>query len=442
MAQATFHFPRGFLWGTATSSHQNEGNNQHNNWWRWEQQPGRIIDDSESGLACDWWNGRWREDFDRATETNQNAHRLSIEWSRVQPTQERWDENAIDRYRDMLRGLQDRGLMPLVTLHHFTDPRWVEDQGGWENPLIIDWFTTFVRKMVEALREYASTWITINEPNVLVGLAYAGDAFPPGKHSLGSSIRATTNLVRAHAAAYKAIHAVQPQARVGLAVQIRPMLPRSRRWPPDRLVASLADRNLNDIFTDALTNGRLRFPGWRKRLPEAKGTQDFLGVNYYTRDLVNFSLWRPMQFFARRSFAKDADLSDTGFIANDPAGIFQVLQWASRHKLPIIIAENGLDNADDRLRRRYLVEHLHQVWRAANFNWPVKGYFHWTLVDNFSWNRGWTQRYGLWELDPQTQARRRRPSVDLYAEICKENGVSSDMVARYAPEVLAKLFPN
>ncbi len=442
MAQATFHFPRGFLWGTATSSHQNEGNNQNNNWWRWEQQPGRIIDDSESGLACDWWNGRWREDFDRAAETNQNAHRLSIEWSRVQPTQERWDENAIDRYRDMLRGLNDRGLAPLVTLHHFTDPRWVEDQGGWENPEIIGWFTTYAAKMVEALREYASLWITINEPNVLIGLAYAGDAFPPGKSSLASSIRATTNLVRAHASAYKTIHVMQPQARVGLAVQIRPMLPRSRRWPLDRLAASLADRNLNHIFSDALSNGRLRFPGWMKRLPEAKGTQDFLGINYYTRDLVNFSLWRPMQFFARRSFAKDTDLSDTGFIANDPTGMFQVLKWASRYKLPIIIAENGLDNADDRLRRRYLVEHLHQVWRAANSNWPVKGYFHWTLVDNFSWNRGWTQKYGLWELDPQTQARRRRPSVDLYAEICKENGISSDMVARFAPEILDKLFPD
>jgi beta-glucosidase len=122
--------------------------------------------------------------------------------------------------------------------------------------------------------------------------------------------------------------------------------------------------------------------------------------------------------------------------------MFEAIKWALKFKKPIIITENGVENADDSLRPRYLIQHLHQVWRAVNFNFPVKGYFHWTLVDNFEWERAWTQRFGLWELDQETQARRKRPSADLYAEICRENGLSSEMVARFAPEIFQQMFPN
>ena len=131
MPIATFNFPRGFLWGTATSSHQVEGNNNNNNFWEWEQEPGKIIHDHKSGLACDWWGGRWREDFDRIIENDQNAHRLSIEWSRVQPTPDRWDEDALEHYRQMLRRLVEHKITPMVTLHHFCDPIWISELGGW-----------------------------------------------------------------------------------------------------------------------------------------------------------------------------------------------------------------------------------------------------------------------------------------------------------------------
>ncbi len=135
-------------------------------------------------------------------------------------------------------------------------------------------------------------------------------------------------------------------------------------------------------------------------------------------------------------------MSSSGFIANSPQGMFQALKWAQQFGLPVLITENGIEDQDDRLRPRYLIQHLHQVWRAVNFNFPIKGYFHWTLVDNFEWEHGWTQRFGLWELDVETQARRKRASAELYGEICRENGISSEMVARYAPELFNKLFPN
>ena len=125
MIRASFTFPAGFLWGCATSSHQVEGNNIHNDWWAWEQEPGRILNGDRSGKACEWWAGRWREDFDRAKDGFQNAQRISIEWSRVQPELDRWDEAALDRYRQMLMGLKERGMVPMVTLHHFTNPIWL-----------------------------------------------------------------------------------------------------------------------------------------------------------------------------------------------------------------------------------------------------------------------------------------------------------------------------
>ncbi len=177
-------------------------------------------------------------------------------------------------------------------------------------------------------------------------------------------------------------------------------------------------------------------------MSEVKGTQDFLGINYYSRDYVAFNLLSPSELFTRRFYLPGADLSSNGFIANAPLGMFQALKWGLKFNLPMIITENGVEDADDHLRPRYLVQHLHQVWRAVNFNYPVKGFFHWTLVDNFEWERGWTQRFGLWELDVETQARRKRPSADMFAEICRENGISSELVARYAPEIFEAMFPN
>jgi beta-glucosidase len=441
MNQATYHFPRGFLWGSATAAHQVEGNNSNNNWWDWEQQPGRIIHGHKSGLACDWWNGRWREDFDRAAEGAQNAQRFSVEWSRIQPAPDRWNEDALDRYREMLRGLSERNMTPMVTLHHFSDPLWLSEQGGWENPGVVDYFRHFVGKVVEALKEYTSLWCTINEPNVYATCGYLMGVFPPGKKDFNTAMTVLKNMARAHAAAYKSIHEIQPTARVGVACAYRGFDPAKPWFPLDKIAAGMQGRMFNDLFPRTLAQGVMALPWGRLRIPEAKGTQDFLGINYYSKDYVSFNLTLPKDMFGRRFYDPKAELSDTGFICNRPEGMFEALKWGLQYRVPMIITENGVEDEDDHLRPRYLVQHLHQVWRAVNFNWPVKGYFHWSLVDNFEWERGWTQRFGLWELEVETQARRKRPSADLYAEICRENGLSSETVARYAPEVIDQLYP-
>jgi beta-glucosidase len=176
-------------------------------------------------------------------------------------------------------------------------------------------------------------------------------------------------------------------------------------------------------------------------VPQAKSTQDFVGLNYYTRDLIKFDLGKSGSLFSNRYFPKDAVLSETGFLANDPKGFQESIKWANKFGLPIYITENGCDDSQDDFRRRYLLEHLHAMWHMINNNIPVKGYFHWTLVDNFEWERGWSQRFGLWALDPQTQIRTKRQSADLYAEICRTNAITSEAVEKFAPEVYDRLYP-
>lgn len=440
MTQVIYSFPSGFLWGTATAAHQVEGNNNNNNWSVWENRSGKVVSDHSARHACDWWGGRWKDDFDRAADTGQNAHRLSIEWSRIQPDLDSWNDDALEVYRQMLSGLRDRGLTPMVTLHHFTDPLWLVAEGGWENSETPHMFEVYVRRVVSALKDYASLWCTINEPNVYMHGGYVEGAFPPGVENLNIGFNVMANMLRGHARAYHAIHEIQLQARVGVAINYRSLTP-DRSWLPlDKWTARVISHLFNDAFPSALMNGKLNFIYKRESIPEAVGTQDFFGLNYYTRDLVKFK-FSPEDYFHERSFPPGKVVSETGFIANVPEGLYEGIRWARQFKVPIMITENGVEDTTDTMRPRYLVEHLHQIWRAINFNWPVKGYFHWTLVDNFEWERGWTQRFGLWELDTKTQKRTRRKSVDLYEAICTQNGISLDIVHEYAPESLSILFP-
>jgi len=442
MVEATHSFPPGFIWGTATAAHQVEGDNLANDWAQWEKQPGRIREDHVAGKACDWWSGRWADDLDRAAAAGQNAHRLSVEWSRIQPAPDRWDETALDAYRQIVSGAAKRGLQPVVTLHHFTNPLWLAEQGGWLNPEVITRFERFSTRVVETLADRVGFWTTINEPNVYAFAAHASGDFPPGGRDLAQAIRVMAHMTQAHAAAYHAIHRLQPHALVGMAHHYRGMDP-ARRWLPlDGLVAGLRSSNFHDAIPKALVSGELRLVGRRLPMPEARGTQDYFGLNYYTCERVNFDLGRPRELFGHGHFAPQLPVSPDGFIADDPGGFLKALRWAKQFGLPVYVLENGCEDSQDDFRRRYLAGHIRRLWDAVNFNWQIKGYFHWSLVDNFEWERGWTQRFGLWQLDTETQVRTKRPSADFYAEICQQNALSSSTVAAYAPAAAATLFPH
>jgi beta-glucosidase len=304
-------------------------------------------------------------------------------------------------------------------------------------------FACYVEKVVQALGEHVDFWATINEPNIYIYFGWINGVFPPGKKDIFLAMRVAGNLLRAHAAAYRVIHALQPHARVGLPIHFRPISPAQPSFAPDVWVARTQFELFSTLFPDAVLTGRLR-QVLRPSLsvPEAKGTQDYLALNYYSADVARFDLTNPMELFGRRSFPVGAETDGSGLYASHPPGMFDSLKWAHRLKLPIYITENGIGGEADSLRRRYLISHLRQAWRAVNFNWDVRGYFHWSLVDNFEWERGWTHRFGLYALDTATQLRTPRLSAALYAEICRTHTLASESVERFAPELMESLFPG
>jgi len=441
LPQAVFHFPPDFKWGVATSAPQVEGHNTANNWWAWEQEDGHIKEGQKSGQACDWWENA-EADFDRAAEMGLNGLRLSVEWSRVEPHPGEFDDAALKRYGEMLQGLRERSIEPMVTLHHFTDPGWLAEQGGWENPETIARFARFARRVVETLGQHCDLWCTVNEPNVYGYMGYLEGRFPPGKSDLKMATRVIRHLLLGHAAAYREIHAAQPQARVGLAHTMRIFDPANPRSPLDRWSARLMDRAFNQAIITALTRGLWTLPlgfglAWKLRR-----SLDWIGLNYYTRDLVAFDRTQRRTLFGRRLHAKDAELLDGGYGELYPHGMFRCLRRLKRLDLPIYVTENGLPDGDDDLRPRHLLTHLHQMWHAIQLCYPVMGYYHWTLVDNFEWAEGWTLRFGLIALDPETQARTPRPSADLYAGIVRANSITPQVIDTHAPELRAELLPE
>jgi beta-glucosidase len=443
MATAAYHFPADFLWGTATSAHQVEGGNVLNDWAAWELEPGRIQNGDTAGLACDWWGGRWQQDFDLAAAAGQSAHRLSVEWSRIEPAPGQWDMNALDAYREIIKGARQRGLEPMVTLHHFTNPLWFAEGGGWLSPEAPAHFETYAAKVVAALGDLSKFWITLNEPNVLLAAAYLHGIFPPGERDIRKVFQAARQMILAHAAAYQALHLARPDARVGIAHHYRAMLPAHRLNPLERAAARVRNQIFNHAIAAACIDGHLRLLGSHHTIPQAAGTQDFIGVNYYTGECFRFDPFHPLRLLEGESnFPAGCEISPGGFIANYPAGLWRALDWARRFSLPVYITENGIEDITDRIRPRYLLLHLHQVWRAINCNWPIYGYFHWSLVDNFEWERGWSQRWGLWGLNRETQERVERRSARLYAEICTQNALTSETTARYASQCVKELFPD
>jgi beta-glucosidase len=446
MAEATHHFPRGFKWGTATAAHQVEGNNTNNQWWVWEQTPGHIRNGDTSGLACDWWNHA-EADFDRMVGLGLNAHRLSIEWSRVEPREGLFDSAAIDRYRAMLLALRKRGIEPMVTLHHFTDPQWLTARGGWEHTdVVVPLFERFVTKVVRSLGDLCDLWCTLNEPNIYAGLGYMTEgSMPPGlTNQMERGAAVLCNMLLAHAAAYQALHQHQRLARVGLAHHMRHFQPLRPRNPLDAAVARMQSSVFNEGVLTALLKGRWNVLLARARVPGARklrGTLDWIGLNYYTRQCTLYDAGSPGTLFGKLVNAPNALMSDFEYGEVYPEGMLPLLRRLARTRLPIYITENGLPDADDDQRPDFIVRHLRALWTAVQFNFPIQGYYHWSLIDNFEWAEGWRMKFGLFALDPQTQVRTPRRSAFVYRDIVKANAISSDLVREHTPNLLPALFP-
>jgi beta-glucosidase len=417
-------FPHGFLWGTATAAHQVEGNNTNTDWWDWEL-AGRCRRGQRSGLACDHYR-RFGEDFALLGELHQTAHRLGVEWARLEPRPGSFDRAEIAHYRSVLAALRGHGIEPVVTLHHFTSPRWLGSLGGWEHPGVVPLFERYAARVADELGDLVRYWVTINEPNVFASHGYALGLWPPGRRDPLIAFRIVANMVRAHGRAYHAIHRRRHDALVGVAHHWRPFEPLQAR-SLDRWAADLRNALFNRAFPRALTDGVLRFPFGRGQLvPEVRGAQDYFGLNYYTRERVAFSPGRPHELFGRE--VRPAVARDTAGSELHPAGFERALHDVAGYGRPILVTENGVADCDDELRPAFLVGHLLALHRAMAAGVPVIGYLHWSSLDNFEWLDGFDQRFGLIHVDFLTQARRPKPSARLYGEICRTGTITVEQV--------------
>jgi beta-glucosidase len=427
-------FPSGFLWGVSTAAYQVEGNNDNSQWADWERS-GRIKSGDQSGIACDWWKDA-EPDFDLAREMGMNALRLSVEWSRIEPQEGRWDPQALARYRTLLEGLTRRGIRPVLCLHHFTNPRWFEAKGAFLDPEAPARFERFTRYVVEGLRDLCQCWVTFNEPNVYAASGYVLGEFPPGgTGQVTTALRVTSVLAQCHVRAYRAIHDLQPDAEVGWAqhyVVFEPVATMFDRW-----VAHLLNETFNETFLRLVEQGELPFPLslLDGNARDVKGACDFVGLNVYNRLHVAFDVRNVAYMFGRIFVPEDVPQGDPGverpYGEAYPQAVRIAVERVRRLGKPIYILENGVPDAQDRIRPWLIVNVVKELHSLIAEGHEIRGYFHWTLTDNFEWTEGWNLRFGLVEMNPATQVRTVRGSGRLYGEIARGNGLSARTAEKY-----------
>jgi beta-glucosidase len=405
-----FRFPEGFLWGAATAAHQVEGGNRWNDWWEFEQ-AGQLP--FKSGDACQHYE-LFERDFDLASGWGHNAHRFSIEWSRVEPREGEWDFGALEHYRNVVRALRRRGMEPLVTLHHFTNPAWFARAGGWVARRSVERFARYAEFIVGHLKNEIRWWITINEPTVYVKHAFVRGDWPPcRRNSWGAAWRAMRNMCRAHTVAFDVLHRHRPDAMVGFAHSAPLIMARQPPRAVDRIAASVRDFVLNRAPV-ALAGGVSR-----KRF-------DFIGLNYYSRSLVYWNVRGAAMLFGRDWLEDDQgkprQFNEMGWEIY-PQGLKQQLRRFARYGVPLVVTENGIATTDEQLRTDYLRTHLRCLAEALSEGIPVLGYCYWTLMDNFEWTLGTGPRYGLAETEFATQKRRPRPAAAYFTAVCQKNAL-------------------
>jgi beta-glucosidase len=425
----TFKLGEAFMLGTATSSTQIEGGVRNSNWYQWCE-TGHISDSSSCYTACDHWN-RVKQDTDILKSLNVQTHRMSLEWSRIEPSPGEFSADAVRHYRSELQLLLAYNIRPLVTLHHFSEPLWFQNMGGWMKPQNSDYFIEYAKYVVENLGDLVCDWVTFNEPNVYALFGYAVGCYPPGIRNVFTCRRVLSEIITTHLKLYDLIHSARKQNRfegktmVSAAIHIRVF---DGITGIGKIAARLADYIFNELSMEGRTTGHLKFPLRRKGFKYKAGVYaDFLGINYYTRNIVEFAL-DPSNYFHRIINDKDLDKTDLGWDIY-PKGIYQVCKkYYSKYKIPIYITENGISDRYDNRRPRFIAEHLAWLAKAIREGVNIERYYHWTLMDNFEWLYGETGNFGLYHCDFKTQERTARKSVVLFSEICSNKELSEKMI--------------
>jgi beta-glucosidase len=391
-------FPTDFLWGSATAAHQVEGGNTNSDWWTWEHTPGSAAVEP-SGDAIDHYH-RYDEDFALLASLGQNAHRFSVEWSRIEPAEGEFSQAALDHYKRVLESLAAHGLTALTTLYHFTLPRWFAERGGWLADDALDLFGRYVERVAGALGDLTPYFCTINEPQIQALMAHGRGTFPPGHQDMAEAAAVNARLAAAHRTATAAVRSGKGNPLVGTCLQLPAVEPFDPSNEDDVQRAAQMQHFLVDSHLSDLRAGG--------------DVGDFVGLQYYTRIRVD----------ADRvpAIAPPEEGLETTQVDWEvyPQGFRSVLRRLGEVGLPIIVSENGIATADDAQRIRFLALHLEELRAAMGERIDVRGYMYWSSFDNFEWFHGYGPTFGLIGIERDNGFRRVvRRSAELYGEVAR-----------------------
>ncbi len=422
-------FPSDFVWGVASAAHQVEGGHQDiNNFGWWEKQTkengeSTIKNNDKSGDACDHWN-RYPEDIQLMKDLHVDSYRFSISWSKIIPQKGVVDSLALQHYVHVVDSLLAKDIQPMVTLHHFTHPLWFQDLGAFEKEENIQHFVDFSETVYAALKDKVKQWCTINEPGVYMFDAYFSGMFPPGKSDPELAAMVMENLMKAHVRVYQKIKSLPggKQTEIGLVKNMMQMDANGKYNIMDHLIKYFADRNYNEVVLEVLKSDGFNFymPTMVDHSSTIKGANtslDFIGLNYYSHYAFNFNgnldeSLEPIAYPGETMTDMDYGMY--------PEGIYRAIKRISKIGVPIIITENGIaDDKDDR-RADFIDRYLYAVSKAIEDGYDIKGYYYWSLTDNFEWNLGYGERFGLYHVDFDTQKRTLKQGAKKYIEIIKQ----------------------
>lgn len=429
---ALLTFPAGFLWGAATAAHQVEGNNDNTDWWDWEQADDPPAPLAEpSGAACEHWT-RYRGDIALLADLGLNAYRFSVEWARIEPAAGVIDRTALEHYSDVVDACLERGVTPIVTLQHFTLPRWVAEHGGWAAPESDRLFAAYARTVAQALGDRVPYYCTVNEPGNMITRGYLGTfPTPPFVRSLDQFDRAVAGVSSAHRLAREAIKDVHSGARVGIAHALQdwdanagaePLMQWARALHEDRFFAAVD----GDDFIGVQTYTRIpvRLPAFAAPLSRL-----LLKSRMLTEQVVLRDMRRRAAQFDNATGAEERNavrLTDMGY-EWAPGAVERTARRVAE-TFPgkeLLITEHGVATEDESERIEYIQAGLHAVGRLLAEGLPVTGYIHWSLMDNWEWWDGFRLRFGLIAVDRATQERTIKPSARWYGAVAKANSLSA-----------------
>ena len=402
-------FPDGFYWGAATAAYQVEGGIDNTDWAKAATED-RVP---HCGLACDHFN-RYEADFDIAKDLGHTAHRLSVEWARIEPVEGEFNHEAIEHYRNVLQALKERNIKPFVTLWHFTLPLWFSESGSFERADSPEIFARYSAFVVKELGDLCDHFSTMNEPNVFGSNGWLRGSWPPFKrfavtdmvsitnsgrmHDSKASkgfkpfftyLKVMKNLALSHNEAYKSIKKVSPSTEVSV---VKHVIVFAANWNPiNKLKAAIANYSWTSVFMNRVIDHT-----------------DSIGLNYY--------------FYTQFGDTKQWKKTDMDWNFA-PEHIYDALMRLSKYKKPLFVSEGGLADADDSDRAEYIQKQVAGTWRAIQDGADVRGHLYWSLMDNYEWALGFGMRFGLIEIDYETLKRTVRPSAYVYKEIIERNAV-------------------